>query len=156
MTQPPTKQQISAVRAVLYDHQNVTSLQGDIQSINVLFNHTDGSPFQWTYPDTGTVTDDVIQAAQFARSVAKTLTKMSGQIGDLDDIPSDDQHHLVAALIAEAAAWTARSTAWLSNEVSSDATAQQAQTIHNHEVDVATAAKKVRAYFKQTDPVNRG
>jgi hypothetical protein len=156
MTTSPTKLQIKAVRAVLYERSRLRQISENYRSIDVLLeiaptSVNDGP--NWVIQATGKVDPSVLEAAQRARQIASAMQSMAGELGGLS-LPGDDRQNLVAALNAQAAAWTARAGAW--SVPNANGASAAVTTIAAHESAARDAAGKVREYLQTNDELNAG
>jgi hypothetical protein len=156
MSTGPTKQQIKAVRAVLYKRSRLRQIYGNYRSIDVLLqiaptSVNDGP--NWVIQHTGEVDPSVLDAAQRARQIASAMQSMASELGSVS-LPGDDRQNLVAALNAQAAAWTARAGAW--SVPNANGASAAVATIAAHEGAARDAASKVREYLQTNDELNAG
>lgn len=112
----PSKQQVKAVRAVLYQRARLRRLQADLSSIEVLMNlnnpsQPSGAPL-WTIPATGQPSGALTEALDRSRRVVATLREMGAELGRLGDVPDGDRQALRTMLGEQAAAWEARALVW--------------------------------------------
>lgn len=154
----PTKAQVRAVRAVLYDHAALAGLAQDIQQINLLMNLA-GPPLppddvriavgtgpQWVIPATGAVDPAVLDAVARCQSLVKRFSAMATAIADLD-IPRDDKRHLTTAVREQALTWSARAQLWAEPGAPTDPTGTVAN-ITAHQAAADAAVKQVQAYLR--------
>ena len=154
----PTKDQIKAVRAVLYDHAQLKLIAEDIQQINLLMNLA-GPPLpsndvriavgtgpRWVIPATGAVDPAVLDAVARCQKLAKRLQAIGDALADLD-LPADDKHELTTAMHEQAQTWTARARLWGQAGKPSDPAGALA-TITAHQTASDAAVKKVTAYLR--------
>lgn len=159
----PTRKQILAVQGVLYNRKRLRELSDHHASIGKLMNldpsarlasgdirSPAGSGPNWLYAD-GRVDQLVIQAAGRCDRIAATLLQTRAELSALS-IPRGDKRHLMAALQAEAAAWSARATVWRAPTRPNDPH-KLAVTITSHLATALAEQQHVKQYLKPRSQV---
>jgi hypothetical protein len=118
------RDEVKAVRKVLYDRTRLRKLYAEISSIDVEMNLDPereldpndirgdaGSGPNWVIPATGQVDPGVTEAAKRCAKVAALLRQTSRDLADVS-FPRADKRALRDALEEQAKAWSARGRIW--------------------------------------------
>jgi len=145
----PSKKQIAAVRAVLYERKRLRQLLADLHSIDVLMglHSADGAPV-WVVSATGKPGSSLLEAVSRCRRVATAHRAMSSELGALS-LPAADKQDLRSGLNEQATVWEVRARLWAAT-VKPDVTAALAQ-LKSHQAAAFRAAQKVSAYLRHGD-----
>ncbi len=163
----PTDKQIHELHRALYKRKRLKKLSDLVQETALLMNldptqelppddvrNPPGSGPQWFYPDTGAVDSNVLAAAQNCSEISKTLRAIRSDVADVS-FPEADKKHVLAALDAEAASWSARGKAWGAAGPPADVEATVA-TVSKHVSTSLAEAKQVRHYLLSKQELGLG
>jgi hypothetical protein len=154
----PSRDDIRAVREVLYDRDFRNRLKTELNSIVLLMNLDPGEAIPsddprvepgagplWFVPATGALDPAVAEAADRCDRIAEILMKARRQVGDLE-IDGGDKTHLREALNQQAKSWRVRGRLWR-DPGAPDAEAG-ADEIFDHERKAVQSLKKASDYLK--------
>jgi len=166
MQAKPSKQQVAAVHAVLYERRRLQNLHDEMQSIAVELNldprarlsprdtrNPPGSGPNWFVPSTGAVDPAVLDAAKRCDKIAAILSEIAGELDGVD-IPRADRDDLQSALSGEAAVWTLRGRSWRNPRPERDPQ-RFAATVAAHVQASVEAGYTVRAYRKRISELGK-
>lgn len=144
---PPTKEQITAVRAVLYKPSRLRQIDADVRSIDVLMNlNKPGHAPLWRVPATGNVSAAVKEASERCRRIAAAQRAMSREIAKLG-LPAQDKRALRTALEEQATVWAIRGSVWA--DPGKPNVKAVVDRLTSHQRQAFEASSKVRPYLRR-------
>ena len=155
----PTKKELKAVHAVLYERKRLRQIFDDISSIDVDLHFNNpaqpGSAPLWYYPANGQLTSSVLDAARRCHKIAKALLDMRDELAKVE-FDGDDKRHLREALKEQAASWSTRGDIWSMPGAPDDDAESVVAPITAHQVAGAKEAEHVVDYLKKNSSFNVG
>ncbi len=148
----PSKEQVRAVRDVIYDRQRLRQLAADAGSIDVIMNinnpnEPDGAPV-WTIAATGDPSSAVLEAIRRCRRIAAQLREMRDDLNGVD-IPGEDRSSLRDGLKELAAVWDTTADVW--EAPGSPEVETAVESIESHREQAGRALRGVRRYLKKAE-----
>ena len=162
----PSAAQIAALHAALYKRDRIRALSEHSESITTLMNlnptaHLQsndirgpaGSGPTWFLKATGALSTSVAEAAQRCESIATVLLEIRDDVRGVD-FPAADKQHLLNAIGAEAASWSARGRAWGASKAPASVDSAVAP-IDAHLTTAATEIAHVEHYLLEQRDVHQ-
>lgn len=139
-----SRDEIRAVRKVIYDRDLRRKLNTQLDSIRVLMKVDDEGP-TWVYPANGQPTVAVLDAAERCDKIAALLRKTRRRLADVD-IDRSDKSRLRDGFAQLAQAWERRGAVW--RAPSKPDVEAEAAAIAEHERAAFRKFKRAPEYFE--------